>query len=223
MLIMAFLQLTPGVFLLFSHYSYGRFSRKNASCASLFFILGAETSAVLVYLSIYFVLSALYVVPLNVVNDLLAWIIAGAMIAIGVIFPFCYFRKGKGTKLFISRRLAKEFNQKTKTAKSRSDAFVLGFIASLPELIFTIPVYMIAAIEIMKIGSTPILRAILSLGFILIKIAPLIAMHLAMDVGQNLAVIQKARAKNKQFTKYFIGTIYLLIGILVIIFGVFSL
>lgn len=223
MLIMAFLQLTPGVFLLFSHYSYGRFSRKNASCASLFFILGAETSAVLVYLSIYFVLSALYVAPLNVVNDLLAWIIAGAMIAIGVIFPFCYFQKGKGTKLFISRRLAKEFNQKTKTAKSRSDAFVLGFIASLPELIFTIPVYMIAAIEIMKIGSSPILRAILSLGLILIKIAPLIAVHLAMDAGQNLAVIQKARVKNKQFTKYFTSVIYLLIGILVIIFGVFSL
>ena len=223
MLIMALLQLTPGVFILFSHYVYGKYSRKNASNASLFFILGTETSTALVFLSIYFILSALYVAPLTITNDLLVWIISGAMIAIGIIFPFCYFRKGNGTKLFISRQLAKQFDYKAKTVKLRSDAFVLGLIAGLPELIFTVPVYIIAAIEIMKIGSTPLTRAILVLCFVLIKIAPLIVTHIAMDSGQNLATIQKARVKNMPFIKYFTSIIYLLIGVLVIIFGVFSL
>lgn len=221
MLIMAFLQLTPGVFLLFSHYSYGKFSRKNASNASLFFILGAETSTALVFILIYSLLSSLYVAPVSFTDNLLVWIIAGTMIAIGVIFPFCYFKKGRGTKLFISRRLAKDFDQKTRITKTRSDAFVLGFVASLPELIFTIPVYIVAATQIMKISDYSTVRAMLSLCFILIKIAPLIAIHLTMDSGRNLAILQKSRVKNKQFVRAFISAIYLLIGILMIIFGVF--
>lgn len=223
MLIMAILQLTPCVFLLFSHYSYGKYSHKNASNASLFFILGTESFTALVFLSVYFILSSLYAVPLALTNDLLVWIISGTMIAIAIIFPFCYFRKGRGTRLFISRHLAKELDHKAKVTKSRSDAFMLGFTANLPELVFSIPVYVIATIEIMKIGNAPLIRAILSLCFILIKTSPLIAIHIAMDSGQNLATIQKTRVKNIRFIKYFTSIVYLLIGVLVIVFGVFSL
>ena len=222
MLIMAFLQLAPSVFLLFSHYSYGKYSRKNTSNASLFFILGAETSTALIFILLYIAMSSLYIAP-AFTDNLLGWLVAGIMIAIGIIFPFCYFRKGRGTKLFISRRLAKEFNYKAKTVKTRSDAFILGFISSLPELIFSFPVYIIAILEIMQIGDLAIIRAILSLCFILIKITPLITIHITMDRGYNLVNIQKTRVANKQFIRFFTSLTYILIGILIIIFGFFSL
>lgn len=222
MLIMAFLQLTPSVFLLFSHYSYGKYSRKNTSNASLFFILGVEVSTVLIYILLYIAMSSLYIAP-TFTDNLLGWIIAGVMVATGIIFPFYYFRKGQGTKLFISRRLAKEFDYKAKTIKTRSDAFVLGFISSLPELIFSFPIYIIAILEIMKIGDLAIIRAVLSLCFVLIKIAPLLAIHLAMDHGYNLVNLQKIKVKNKQFIRIFTSLTYVLIGILIIIFGFFSL
>lgn len=222
MLIMAFLQLAPSVFLLFSHYSYGKYSRKNTSNASLFFILGVETSTALIFVLLYIAMSSLYIAP-AFTDNLLGWLVAGITIAIGIVFPFCYFRKGQGTKLFISRRLAKEFDYKAKMVKTRSDAFILGFISSLPELIFSFPVYTIAILEIMQIGDLAIIRAVLSLCFILIKIAPLIAIHITMDRGYNLVNIQKTRVNNKQFIRFFTSLTYILIGILIITFGFFSL
>lgn len=222
MLIMALLQLTPSVFLLFSHYSYGKYSRKNTSNASLFFILGAETSTALIFILLYLAISSLYIAP-AFTDNLLGWIVAGVMIALGVIFPFCYYRKGQGTKLFISRRLAKEFDYKSRMIKTRSDAFVLGFVSSLPELVFSLPIYIVAVAEIMKIGDSAFVRAILSLCFVLIKIIPLIVLHIAMNHGYNLVNIQKARVSNKQFIRFFTSLTYIIIGILIIIFGFFSL
>lgn len=222
MLIVAFLQLELGVFLLVSHYAYGKFSRKNASNASLFYILGAETSTTLLFLLIYFALTSLYIIPIDATNTLLTWIIAGIILAIGVIFPFCYYRKGKGTQLFISRKLAKKFTLLAKSVKSRSDAFMLGLFSGLPELLFSTPIYTVAALEIMKIGNTPIVRATLVLCFVIIKIVPLIAAYMTIDLGHGIVPVQKSRAANKKFMKFFVSALYLIISALIITFGVFS-
>jgi hypothetical protein len=223
MLIMVLLQLSPGIFLLFSHYASGKYSRRKASDLSLFFIFGAETCIALVFLSIYFILTALYLYPIDFQNDFLIWIIAGIFIAIGLIFPFCYFRKGRGTKLFVTRHLATAFNKKASSAKSRSDAFILGFISTIPELLFTLPIYTLTALEIMELGSNPPLRGLLILVFILVSIAPLLVTHVFMDFGHNLVEIEKFRVRNKNFTRFFISLIYFLIAILIITFRIVSL
>lgn len=221
MLIAAFTQLSLGVFMLTSHYSYGKFSKKNASYASLFYILGAEASNALVFILIYFALSALYVAPVEITNSALTWATAGSMLAIGIIFPFCYFRKGPGTRLFISRRLAKAFDVKARAIKMRSDAFVLGFISGLPELIFTLPVYFVAVLEIMKLGSSPMMRAFLALLFVLAKTAPLLAAYMSVDSGHGIVAAQKARVKSREFVRFFVSISYLMIGALILAFGVY--
>ena len=223
MLIMLLLQLSPGVFLLFSHYASGKYSRRKSSDQSLFFIFGAEICTTLIFLSVYFILTALYVTPIDFENNILIWITAGIFAAIGAVFPICYFRNGKGTKLFISRRLAVAFDKKASSAKSRSDAFTLGFISILPELFFTIPIYFLSSLEIMQLGDSPLLRGFLILIFILIAIAPLIATHVYLDFGHNFVEIAKFRIRNKNFNRFFISSLYFLIAIIVITFRIINL
>ena len=54
---------------------------------------------------------------------------------------FCYFRRGRGTSLFISRSLASRIDTLARSAKSRSDSFALGAFSVLPELPFTFPLF----------------------------------------------------------------------------------
>ena len=53
MLIMAFLQLSSGVFSLFYHYASGKYSKSRASDMTLFFILGTETAAACLFFCSY--------------------------------------------------------------------------------------------------------------------------------------------------------------------------
>ena len=56
MLVLAVLQLVPGIFLLFSHFTRGKYSRVHANDLNIFFIIGVETAIVLVFLSLYAIL-----------------------------------------------------------------------------------------------------------------------------------------------------------------------
>ncbi len=223
MLIMMLLQLKPGFFSLFSHYVYGKYTQKAASTANLCFIFGVETFTALVFILIYFVISSAFLTFSGLTSDLVLWLIAGILLTLSIVFPFYYYRKGHGTKLFISRSLAHNFDSKARLASSNSDAFLLGFISSVPELIFTLPLYILVAIEIMLSSDLLVIRALLALGFILINIAPLLAICFATDSGYHLASIQRFRVKSKPFIRLFVSILYLLIASLIIIFGIFSL
>lgn len=220
MLIMAFLQLSTGIFLLFFHYCHGKYSHRKCSDMGLFYIIGVELCVALIFLSTYFSLNALYFATSNFDDTFLIWFIAGILAALAIVIFFCYYHKGKNTKLFISRRLASLLNEKAKNAKTRSDAFTLGFISTIPELFFTIPIYIVAAIETMQIGDTPIVRSLLVILFILSAVTPIIAAHMSMDFGYNLANIEKTRIRNKNFTRAFVSLLYLIIAILIITFKV---
>ncbi|MBQ3353071.1 hypothetical protein IJG89_01855 [Candidatus Saccharibacteria bacterium] len=220
MLIVSLLQLTPGIFLLFSHFALGKYSRRKASNLSLFFIFGAEIFIAAVFISLYYILYALNSTPIDFNCDLIAWISAGVLTAIGTLFPMCYFRKGAGTKLFIPRSFATKISDRALTSKSRSDAFVLGFISGVPELIFTIPLYIVAILEIMRVGETPIIRGALVLAFVLITITSLMIYHIKFSLGYNLAEFERARVRNKNFTRFFLSLLYILTAIIIITFRI---
>lgn len=220
MLIVASLQLASGVFLLFSHYAYGKRSNRKASDFTLFFIFGTETCIALVLTLIYFILSSLYFTSINFSNGILYWILAGILMALGVLFPICYYRKGSGTELFISRRTVQALDFKARSVKTRSDAFILGFISAAPELVFTLPVFIISALTIMRVSSDPIPRALLILALALATISPLLLNRARFSLGYNLADLAKSRTKNKTFIRLFVSVVYFIIAILIIAFGV---
>ena len=216
-LILAFLQLVPGIFALLLHFSSGKFSKNKASDFGTFFLLGAETSIILIFLFVYFILTSTPAIAYAVTDPLFAWIMAGILAALGLFFLCCYYRRGSGSELFISRNLAHKYRQKAATIKNRSDAFILGLIASVPELIFTLPLYILAVLQVNLLAPDSLTRASLIILFALIAILPLFILHATASHGYNLADFLKFRFKNRQFFRFAITLFYLFIIILIIL------
>jgi len=214
MLIMAFLQFIPGVFALLSHHNYGKFSKLKASDLSIFFIIGVETIIILTSLIIYIIISALS--PLFFSFKILAWIAASVSLVLSIVFFFCYFRKGEGNRLYISRSLVSKFQKQIDSVKTRSDAFTLGVTTILPEAFFTLPLFFIIISQIDALGSTPLIRAFLVILFAVITILPLLIMHSLHSSQHNLADFIRFRFKNKSFFRWTITILYAILAILFI-------
>ncbi|MBR3132039.1 hypothetical protein IKG33_01350 [Candidatus Saccharibacteria bacterium] len=220
MLIMAFLELTPGVFILFYHYTIGRFSRKSASRLSLFFILGTEIISACLFLSVYFLTSILFFDHPDLRNNVLTWIIVGVLFALSFASFFFYFRRGPGTRLFIPREFANTLIHYAKTVKTTSDAFVLGALTGVLELMFTLPLYIITSAEIMRMNNMPLPNTLLTIIYILSPVVSLFIKRWLFQSGRNLAQIERSRIKDKNFTRVLLGSSYFIIAILIICFRI---
>ncbi len=221
MLIIAFLKLVPGVFAYFYHYASGKYSTKKTNDLSIFFIFGVETLSALIFILLNLILFALTYTTIDLSNEIFLWTIAGLLFALGLAFFCFYFRRGFGTKLFISRRSATDFENKAKLVKNRSDAFVLGFISGIPELLFTAPLYLIVLISITKNFILVLPRSLILTAFILIIVSPLFFLYVYFKNGNNLANYLRSRIKNKTFFRFFVSILYFLLAILIIMFEVF--
>lgn len=218
MLIMASLQLTPGVFALFYHYALGNFSKAKASHLSIFFIIGTEIIAACLYLSIFYLTCIFFFDNLHPETSILFWALAGIFIALGIISFFFYFRSGAGTKLFVPRKYAEALDLNAKSIKTCSDAFMLGALAGTYELAFTLPLYIVTCIEIMHMGIEGFASNFLTIVYILVPVIPLFFIRWKYQTGHNLADIQKSRVRDKFFTRFIIAFSYILIAILIICF-----
>ena len=216
-LILAFLQLVPGIFAIFSHFIHGKFSRPKASDLTTFFIIGNEIAVVLIFLCIYAILCCSPAVTFIIDSDIFAWILAGIFLALTFVTLGFYYRKGSGTKLFISRRLANGLKTRVQSTKSRSDAFTLGLVSVVPELIFTLPIYFITTITIMRLDFIPLGRAGLIILFAIIAILPPLILKITTSLGYTLADFLKFRFKNKTFFRFCLALCYLLIASLIIL------
>ena len=225
MLIMTSLQLVPGIFALFCHYAIGRYSRKKATTLSLFFILGTEITAAFLFISALYISYILFLNDLSPRNNVLAWIFVGILIALAIISFFFYYRHPRtthDTQTFISRNFASSFDLRARSIKTPSDAFVLGALANVYELIFTLPLYIITAIEIMYMHTEYFADNFLTILYILVPIIPLFCLYFSFKSGRSLADIQRSRAKNKTFHRYLISFCYLAIAILTIYFRIIT-
>ena len=214
MLILMSLQLIPGIFALVSHYAFGKYTAKKASNLALFFIIGVEAALAITIIITYLTLTTVYSKISNI--DILIWILCGITIALGFITFFLYYRKGDGSKLFISRSLANNLDQRARSIKKPSDSFVMGLLAPFPELIFTIPLYIISSICIMEVGGTAIERAGLVSLFVFLTIVPILFYYLLSN-HHNLANYLRFRLKYKQFFRIFISIMYFFLAIFIMI------
>ena len=218
MLIQPMMQLTPGVFSIFYHYALGKFSSKKADDLCLYFLLGAETFVGVVWMAFYLILYYL-VVYTNVASyQFWAWLLAGVFVAEAVVMLFFYYRKSKTTELFISRGMAKKIGVRARKAKNRSDAFVLGFVAGMPELIFTMPVYLVAVTKL--IGAVDLPKSPVIILAIVVSVIPLLLIRRLFRSDHNLAEIEKKRVKMKGFFKIGLAVLYLLLAGVMVYIGV---
>lgn len=222
MLIMASLQLIPGVFALFFHYAIGKYSFKKASTLSLFFILGSEIISAIFFISSFYLSYVLFLDNLNPHNNILAWIFAGIFIALSIVCFFFYFKHphSKDTILFISRKLARTLEARAQSTSTPSDAFTLGALVNICELFITLPLYIITATEIMYMHTEYFADNALTVLYILVSAIPLIHLYYSFRLGRNLATIQRSRVKNKTFHRFTISLSLITIAILIICYRI---
>lgn len=222
MLIMACLQLQPGIFSIFYHYASGKYSKSRASDLTLFFILGAETAAACLFLCSYYIANLFFFYDFRPETSFFAWVLVGMLIAMALMSLLCYFRPGSGTRLFIPRKCANTLINHAKSASSRSDAFTLGAFSSICELPFTLPLYIITSIEIIEMTVEFFPSHILTLLYIVVPTVPLFVIRWKFQSGHNLAEIQRSRVKDKTFTRIILCFSYLTISALFIYFRILA-
>lgn len=213
MLILTLLQLSSGVFSLFLHYASGKYSRPKVSRLSIFFILGAEAMATCVFLSLFFLINLIYLADSTIISQILLYIFAGISVALAIFCLCFYYRRGKHSELFITRKYARSLERTASKVKSPSDAFALGALSGNCELFLVAPLYLIIILETLRLdNSCPF-----ALLTILISILPLFLTYWLHQSGQNLANALKSRTHAKMFIRIALSVLYLIIAISIIL------
>lgn len=219
-----FLRLVPSIFAIFYHYASAKNSRDNTLKLSSFFIVGRMMMTMVILFVIYFALyHFLLDNPLLDIN-IFYWVIAG-ILALLSIFLFCfYYRRGKGTQLFIGRKIAASVTKKAREAKKPSDIFVLGMTAGIFELIFVLPIYVVVILEIINFESDNILyQPLLYFVFVIFSMSSTFAVR-----GQfyrkhkNLAELHRTQVKSRTFYRIMLSASFLLLAAFIVTFRIFS-
>lgn len=219
-LILSFLQLPAGVFTLFYHYALGKNSKKRASFLSLFFIAGVGTIFFALFLACYFLIFILFLNQPDFDSGLLAWLLAIIFFVFSLVSLLFYFRKSSGTELYIPRSFAKAFSENAKSVKTRSDAFALGAFSAAAEIPFTLPVLILASVEIMRFDSLVFPREPLAFFTLFLPLVPLFFLRGLFRADYTLAEVERLRVHDKTFFRLILCLSYLTIGILIIVFRI---
>ena len=217
MLIQSFMQLSPGVFALFYHHALGKKSHKKIGDFSLCFVLGAE-----VFIATIFIITCIFVFAAynkcSYNTSVFPWLMAGIFLAEAIASLFFYYKKGKTTELFIPRAFAKNLIDHSQKVKTRSDAFILGFLSGISELFFTLPLFIIIIVKLIDFST--ISRAIAIILYIILTISPLVHIYVLYRTDHNLAEIERLRLRFKPFIRIFMCLGFILLAIATIV-GIF--
>lgn len=147
---------------------------------------------------------------------LVIWATAcGLVFGIGLAVWLFYFRKEKGTKLWIPRSLAEHLTDRSKATKRTAEAFSLGLTSVLGELIFIAPSMIISALVLLELPSAWQLLGIAM--YVVISLSGLLAISSLIGGGHSIGKIQKWREDNKSFMQFAAGSALVALGFFVYI------
>ncbi len=147
---------------------------------------------------------------------LVVWAIAcGLVFGIGIAVWLFYFRKEKGTKLWIPRPFAEHLTERSKATKRSAEAFSLGLTSVLGELIFILPSIAISALVLLQLPGAWQLVGIAV--YVFISLSGLLAVWGLIGSGHSLSKIQKWREENKRFLQFAGGSALIALGFFVYI------
>lgn len=147
---------------------------------------------------------------------LIVWAMAcGLVLGIGIAVWLFYFRKEKGTKLWIPRSVAEHLTDRSKATKHSAEAFSLGLTSVIGELIFIIPSMVISALVLLQLPSEWQLVGIAL--YVLLSLSGLLVVWALIGSGHSLSKIQKWREENKRFLQFSAGSALIALGFFVYI------
>lgn len=210
-LIHASFQLSVSVLTLLSGHAVGaKQSQKKVLSLTFSFVSGAGVMTLLV-LS-FFALVILHVFGPD--TPLIVWAIAcGLLIGTGLSVWFFYYRRGKGTSLWIPRSLARHLSNRSKETKYNAEAFSLGLTSVVSELLFIATPMIVSALVLVQLPG--IWQLIGIAIYTIVSLMTLFSIAVLIGSGHKLSSIQRWREANKHFLQFAGGGALAILGLFV--------
>ncbi|MEP7205146.1 MAG: hypothetical protein ABI716_03060 [Candidatus Saccharibacteria bacterium] len=134
----------------------------------------------------------------------------GLLFGVGVAVWMFYYRHEKGTGLWIPRPVASYLHDRTKATQRSAEAFGLGLVSVIGELIFIIAPLTISALVLIRLSPVWQLAGI-SL-YAIISLLGLTIVWVLIGSGHKLSAIQQWRESNKYFLQFVAGSGLVILG-----------
>lgn len=142
---------------------------------------------------------------------LLAWAIScGLLLGLGVAVWIFYYRRDKGTSLWLPRSMARYLSDRTKATKQGAEAFGLGLTSVISELLFIFAPIVISALVLIQLE--PMMQIVGIALYMIISLLSLLIVGGLVGSGHKLSHIQKWRENNKHFLQFAAGSGLLILG-----------
>lgn len=211
-LIHASFQLSVSVLTLLSGHSIGaKHSQARLLRLTTSFVFGAGLMTVL--LLSFFSLVLLHVFGAD--TPQVVWAAGcGLLVGVAISVWLFYYRREKGTTLWIPRGAAYYLTQRTKSTKLSAEAFGLGLSSVIGEILFIIAPLLMAALVLIQLP--PAWQLVGIAIYVLVSLLSLLVVWVLIGSGHNLGKIQNWRESNKYFLQFAAGT-----GLIILSFFVY--
>jgi len=138
---------------------------------------------------------------------------SGLLMGVGIAVWAFYYRRQKGTSLWIPRSMAKYLSDRTKATKQSTEAFGLGLSSVIGELIFIAAPIVISALVLIHLQ--PVWQLVGVGIYTVISLFSLVVVWVLIGSGHTLSRIQRWREENKYFLQFAAGSGLLVLGFFV--------
>jgi len=146
--------------------------------------------------------------------------VCGLLVGVAVSVWLFYYRREKGTMLWIPRGVAKYLSERTKAVKIGAEAFGLGLSSVTGEILFIVAPITVSALVLVQLPSMWQLVGIAI--YTVISMLSLIIVWVAISSGHSLSRIQKWRETNKYFLQFAAGAGLIVLGFFVYVNEIMS-
>jgi hypothetical protein len=149
------------------------------------------------------------------------WAIACVLlIIVGLTVWVFYYRRGKGTSLWIPRSFARHLSNRSKVTKSAAEAFSLGLTSVIGDLLFIAAPMIISALVLVQLPGVWVLIGIAV--YTMVSLMTLFSVWVLIGSGHKLSAIQKWREDNKHFLQFAAGGALIALGFFVYVCKIIS-
>lgn len=151
----------------------------------------------------------------------LVWAIAcGLLVGVGLAVWFFYYRRAKGTSLWIPRSFARHLSERSKATEHSVEAFSLGLTSVISELLFIAAPMIISALVLIQLQGVWQLVGIAI--YAVVSLLTLFSIWVLIGSGHRLSEIQKWREANKHFLQFAAGGALTVLGFFVYVCKIVS-
>lgn len=200
-LIHASFQLSLSVLTLLSGHSIGKKTahRKVLGMMNSFTVGVLLLTAMLISTIAYY--ASAFINHVESAEQLIAAIVCGLMIGLGIATWAFYYRRGAGTALWLPRGFAHYLNKRSKATKGRIESFALGMTSVIAEIVFIIGPVLAASLAIVTLPNISWQISGIAI-YLLLSLLPLLIVTMMVGSGNSVASLQRWRESHKRFLQF---------------------